>query len=205
MPTRIEFLPALLLAGLVLAAPARADIYQSEDETGAPLFSDVRDGDGFRLFLRTDDLPADSPARRVTSRQMLEGMRRLSPDIAATAARYRLEPALLHAVIQVESGYDSGAVSRAGAVGLMQLMPATARRYGAADRRNPKQNLDAGARYLSDLLRQFSGDLNLALAAYNAGENAVLRHGFRIPPYAETLAYVPAVLDRYRQMKLRLN
>jgi soluble lytic murein transglycosylase-like protein len=82
----------------------------------------------------------------------------------------------------------------------MQVMPETARRYGVENLTLPTQNIHAGTRYLSDLMRMFNGDLSLVLAAYNAGENAVLRHGRRIPPYAETLRYVPRVLSVYRSL-----
>jgi soluble lytic murein transglycosylase-like protein len=99
----------------------------------------------------------------------------------------------------VESGYDPHAVSRAGAVGLMQLMPDTARRYGVRNLRDPAQNVQAGARYLRDLMGKFDNDLTLALAAYNAGEEAVAQYGNRIPPFRETLNYVPKVLDVYRR------
>lgn len=108
-----------------------------------------------------------------------------------------IDPALLHAIVKVESGYDPRAVSPKGAVGLMQLMPETARRYGVRDSRDPAQNTIAGSAYLRDLLIQFDHDLPLALAAYNAGENAVLRHGQKIPPYRETREYVPKVLSLY--------
>lgn len=104
---------------------------------------------------------------------------------------------LLRAVIRVESGYNPRAVSRAGAVGLMQLMPLTARRFGVHDRFDPEQNLRGGAAYLAWLMQRFSGDLELVLAAYNAGEGAVRRHGNQIPPYAETRAYVNKVLHHY--------
>jgi hypothetical protein len=116
------------------------------------------------------------------------------PAIERAALAQQLSPALLHAVIRVESGYEAHAVSRKGALGLMQLMPATARRLGVRDPFDPAQNIQAGARYLRELLTQFRGDLALALAAYNAGEAAVMRAGYRVPPYAETLAYVPRVL-----------
>ena len=108
-----------------------------------------------------------------------------------------IDPALLHAIVKVESGYNPRAVSPKGAVGLMQLMPETARRYGVRDSRDPAQNTAAGSAYLRDLLIQFDHDLPLALAAYNAGENAVLRHGQKIPPYRETREYVPRVLSLY--------
>jgi soluble lytic murein transglycosylase-like protein len=113
-----------------------------------------------------------------------------------------LPPQLLHAVIAVESGYDARAVSSKGALGLMQLMPATARRFGVADAFDPQQNLAGGAAYLKWLLDRFGGDLELTLAAYNAGEGAVARAGHRVPPFAETRAYVPRVLDRMRRVEL---
>ncbi len=113
-----------------------------------------------------------------------------------------LEPALVHAVIAVESAYNPAARSPKGAIGLMQLMPDTALRYGVKDpARSPQDNLRAGTLYLKDLMQQFNHRLELVLAAYNAGENAVLRHGERIPPYPETQRYVPAVLARYRELR----
>ena len=84
-------------------------------------------------------------------------------------------------------------------------MPETAQRYGVTDRFDPVQNLHGGARYLSDLLRMFNGNLSLALAGYNAGENSVVKYGYQIPPYAETRTYVPKVLDLYRKYQLRCN
>ena len=113
------------------------------------------------------------------------------------AAESGVDRALLYAVASQESGFDPHAVSPAGAVGLMQLMPATAQRFGVQDRLDPEQNLRGGAAYLAWLLTHFDQDLDLALAAYNAGEGAVHRHGNRIPPYAETQAYVRAVRARY--------
>ncbi len=113
------------------------------------------------------------------------------------AAESGVDRALLYAVASQESGFNPHAVSAAGAVGLMQLMPATARRFGVHDRFDPEQNLRGGAAYLTWLLTHFEQDLDLALAAYNAGEGAVHRHGNRIPPYAETQAYVRAVRARY--------
>jgi soluble lytic murein transglycosylase-like protein len=111
-----------------------------------------------------------------------------------------LDPALIHAVIHVESGYNALARSPKGAIGLMQLLPATSVRYGVRDPgRSPEANIRAGTRYLSDLMQQFGGRVDLVLAAYNAGENAVVRHGMRIPPYPETQHYVPAVLAKYHE------
>jgi soluble lytic murein transglycosylase-like protein len=117
--------------------------------------------------------------------------------INAYARVYGLSPQLLHAVIRTESAYDHEAVSRAGAEGLMQLMPGTAARYGVKDSFNPVENVRGGAAYLRDLLDMFGQDLKLALAGYNAGENAVIRNGNQIPPYAETQNYVRQVLQYF--------
>ncbi|HEV8198809.1 MAG TPA: lytic transglycosylase domain-containing protein [Candidatus Polarisedimenticolia bacterium] len=108
------------------------------------------------------------------------------------ARRHGVDEPLVHAVIEVESKYNPKAVSRAGAMGLMQLMPKTANRFSVADAFDPVQNVDAGVRYLKELLERYSGQVRLALAAYNAGEEAVERHG-GIPPYRETIDYVKRV------------
>ena len=124
------------------------------------------------------------------------------PLIRAAAARHGLDPQLVKAMIAVESGFEPGAVSDKGAVGLMQVLPATGERYGVrADRRktvdaklaDPMLNLEIGTRYLADLRKQFVGRPELALAAYNAGENAVLRYRNTVPPFPETQAYVKLV------------
>jgi soluble lytic murein transglycosylase-like protein len=116
--------------------------------------------------------------------------------VIAAAKLYHVSARLIHAVIMVESNYRADAVSPVGAQGLMQLMPQTAARYGLADPFDPAANIAAGARHLSSLLARFDNDLALALAAYNAGEGAVLRHG-GIPPYPETERYVARVLEYY--------
>lgn len=117
--------------------------------------------------------------------------------IENVAEQMYLPAALLHAVVKVESNYNPMALSPKGASGLMQLMPATARRYGVTDRTDPRANVTAGASYLKDLLAMFNNDVSLALAAYNAGENAVKRYGNTIPPYRETQAYVKRVKSLY--------
>jgi soluble lytic murein transglycosylase-like protein len=137
-----------------------------------------------------------APAPRFSAASLLRDG--LDAIIRAASLAYRVEAALISAVIEVESGFNPNARSAVGATGLMQLMPATAKRYGVRDARDPVQNIDGGTRYLRDLLDLFNGDARLALAGYNAGEGAVLRHGRRIPPYAQTQAYVPKVLSRYR-------
>lgn len=119
--------------------------------------------------------------------------------IKRIAGRFGVEPALVRAVIAVESGYDPNAISKRGAGGLMQLMPETARRYGVTDVFDPAQNVRGGVQYLADLLSHFDNDLRLALAAYNAGESAVLKYDGRMPPYPETRQYVPKVVAIYRK------
>lgn len=183
-----------LLVGLLAAVPCRADVWEKVDADGVSIFSDRPSERGFRLVFRVaDGSPGElSPAR------MRQLQRRYVAEIDRVAAQHGLEPELLHAVVAVESGYNHRALSVKGAQGLMQLMPGTAKRYGLRQPYNVPENLDAGARYLKDLLTMFSQDLSLALAAYNAGEGAVMRHGQKIPPYAETRRYVAEVLARYR-------
>jgi soluble lytic murein transglycosylase-like protein len=138
----------------------------------------------------------------------------LPPPVEADASRYAaiirracrgrpVEGELVQAVIWAESSYNPRALSPAGAAGLMQLMPQTAERYGVRDVFDPEQNIGAGVRILGELLAQFDGDVELTLAAYNAGPNAVIRAGNRIPPQAETAAYVPRVLAYYRRLQAR--
>ena len=125
------------------------------------------------------------------------GHRGLDQLIASSAAKNDLDPLLVYFVMREESGFNHRAVSRAGARGLMQLMPATARRLGVRNIHDPRENVEAGARYLRDLVGRFSGDVRLALAAYNAGEEAVARYGNQIPPYRETLGYVRRISAAY--------
>ncbi len=116
-----------------------------------------------------------------------------------SSRRHGLDPALVMAMIQVESGQDARARSPKGALGLMQVMPATARRFGLADANalfNPRTNIEVGTRYLAHLQTMFDGRVDLMLAAYNAGEGAVVKHGMKVPPYAESQAYVRRVMAR---------
>lgn len=122
--------------------------------------------------------------------------------ITEKSNKYGVRVELVHAVIQAESSYNPRAVSHAGAVGLMQLMPATAKRFGVSDSKNPRQNIDGGVRYLKFLLNYFDNNLKLAVAGYNAGENAVIRHGRKIPPYKETRRYVTKVMKYLRRNQI---
>ena len=139
---------------------------------------------------------------------------RYNPRLLARAAQYDaiieaeaksagVEPNLLRAVILVESGFNSRAVSKRGAVGLMQLMPETAIRFGVSNRYDPRQNVRGGALYLGFLVNRFRQNVRLALAAFNAGEDAVDRNSGQIPPFIETLEYVPKVLKIYQALTER--
>ncbi|WP_024303652.1 lytic transglycosylase domain-containing protein [Pseudogulbenkiania sp. MAI-1] len=207
LPGRLTVRVAILLLMLPWAQSVRADIYAFKDSDGTLHFSNIPQDKRYTLLMRTPKEPlagetaaADSsapaserrgPAIDPQLRAQLNGL------IEETARSLNMDPALLHAVIAVESGYNPRAVSPKGAMGLMQLMPATAKRYGVTDPYDPAQNIRAGAQYLRDLMGRFDNDLKLTLAAYNAGELAVARHGNTIPPYKETLNYVPRVMSGY--------
>lgn len=189
-----------VLAGLCIGiADARADIFVFTDDTGTPHFSDVPSDSRYRLFMhaKQSDVHVDAPQRAPSV--YIRNREIFTPEIKRAASFYQLDEALLHAVIAAESGYNSHIVSRKGAVGLMQLMPDTARRYKVKNSFDPAQNIHAGAQYLSSLLAQFDNNIQLALAAYNAGENNVRKYGGRIPPFPETIAYVPKVMDLYQR------
>ena len=133
----------------------------------------------------------------------------LAPLIDRTARAHDIDPLLLHAIARIESRHRTGAISHAGAHGLMQVIVPTARRFGvgaAQQLHDPQTNLDVSARYLKTLQQRFGNDLTLVLAAYNAGEGAVEKHGRRIPPYRETQDYVRKVMAEYgtlRRISLR--
>jgi len=196
--------PALTLGGLLLlSGSVGAEIFKYEDRAGHLYFTDrPMKGPDYRLVWRSGpSSPRYSTPKRggVDAATMKRNRARFARMIQAVAERTRVNPGLLHAVIQAESSYDPAAVSHAGAVGLMQVMPETALRYGVSNTRDPESNLIAGASYLRDLLEMFNNDLKLALAAYNAGENAVRRYGNKIPPFPETRRYVAKVMNFYRQ------
>jgi hypothetical protein len=201
-----RWLPAWLLAcGLLGGTAAQADIYHFVDADGKSHFSDQPNDPRYRLLPNTKSATRASPWRSHSRQDALETKRRIDPEVQAAARASRVDAALLHAVIEVESGYNTNAVSRKGALGLMQLMPETARRYGVANPLDGAQNVHGGARHLRDLLDQFSDNKELALAAYNAGAAAVMMHGRRIPPYTETIRYVPAVLKIMNRSPIAQN
>jgi soluble lytic murein transglycosylase-like protein len=193
----------LLLVAAVSAPFAQADIFRYVDADGTVHFTNVPTDSRYKVYLKErhkSDPVSETLAAAVRSYDPADRAR-YDKHILEAARDTRLEPALIHAVISAESGYNPFARSRKGAAGLMQLMPEVAKRYGVKNRLDPAQNINGGARYLRDLIRMFNNDLQLAVAAYNAGENAVVRFGNRIPPYRETMAYVPRVMSYYRKYR----
>jgi soluble lytic murein transglycosylase-like protein len=191
---------AIVCAAFPLATGAAA-IYVDTSDDGTIVLSNVAENRRYRLLLGDEPRERGAAPVHAAARRPLDlgAKARFDGVVGQAAGAYGIDSALLHAVISVESGYNPAAVSPKGARGLMQLMPKTAQRYGVANSLDPAQNVDGGARYLRDLLKQFDSDLPLVLAAYNAGENAVVRHGNQIPPYRETANYVPKVLAYYEQ------
>lgn len=171
-------LPDLTAAG-VPERPAVASVVRTDPRTGRLV----------RSFVRTFAPARPRPA------SASDATTQLARTVARIARQNQVSPQLLHSVIQVESNYDPYAVSPKGALGLMQLIPATARRFGVNDLFDPADNIQGGARYLKYLLELYKGDNALALAAYNAGEGAVSRYG-GVPPFPETRNYVTQVRRR---------
>ena len=217
-----------LLAALVsvfgLLPLAHADIYGFVDDKGVAHFAAERIDERYQLFFRggqgfdtSEGLQATAPAAAAAPQPRLlayiesaPGYRQVRNHLREASITHGIDYELLQALIATESGFDIDAVSPKGAIGLMQVMPATAERYGVAgDRKrsvdqklvDPRTNIRTGSRYLSDLIRLFPGQLELALAAYNAGEGAVQRAGNRIPNYPETRNYVKTVMQLYALLK----
>src|SRR6516225_10083187 len=187
---------ALLLGEtLALTSPARP----SPPPTEPGQIVELVDDQGRRIYINAQEYDLASGNRDFTHRSLLSSGR--NPELASlirkAAERHQVDADLIHAIVHVESGYDSRAISPKGALGLMQLVPATARRFGVEDPFDPSQNIEGGTSYLKYLLGLFNGNLALSLAAYNAGENSVLREG-GVPPFPETQEYVRRVRSIYQ-------
>jgi soluble lytic murein transglycosylase-like protein len=193
------FRPSVFLLGLVVAAclhavPARADIYAWRDEHGRLVLSKQPAPPG--VAVRTFAVHGNDAFRTTGAAATAVPLeRRLRAAVVDHAARHALDPDLVRAVIRVESGWNPRAVSRKGAMGLMQLMPATAAEYGVADPFDPDENIRAGVAYLRRLIDRFDGRTELALAAYNAGPGAVEKYRRTVPPYRETQSYVKRIVS----------
>ncbi len=181
----------LALALAIVAGSARAGVWVWEDENGRLHFSDQPRHRGYRQLEDSTRKARAAGAARVDLGPI--GTRAWDGVIAQASRAHGVEPGLVKAVVHAESRFDLYAVSHKGAQGLMQLMPQTARSLGVDDPFDPWQNIQAGTRYLSYLMRRFDGDRELVLAAYNAGETTVRRYG-GIPPYRETRRYVKKVM-----------
>jgi soluble lytic murein transglycosylase-like protein len=192
----------LAAAWFGVAGDAVAQIYAGRGgATGSVVLSNFESNDAPELVVAMPEAPpASQPARPPPRKpgaaaQPPPELRRVIDEVARQVA---ISPELLHAVITVESAYDVRALSPRGAMGLMQLLPATARRFGVRDPYAPRDNIMGGASYLKWLMGVFDNDLTLVLAAYNAGEQAVIKAGRQVPPFAETQAYVPRVMSYLR-------
>lgn len=203
-----------LAAGATLPVAQAEEVWQFVDRDGVVHMGNVAppSARGVTWLSRTPTVQGGKLAaarERDPSALRLPGYDAAKPHLEAAALSHSLDPALVIAVAAAESAFNENAVSRKGALGLMQVMPATAERYGVTTHpaatgqhaaMEPKVNAQIGSRYLADLLRMFDGDKELALAAYNAGEGAVLRYGRQIPPYPETQQYVAKVMRIYRTL-----
>jgi soluble lytic murein transglycosylase-like protein len=147
---------------------------------------------GFTAFLFLALAPCVFSATSADLRKLYD------PIIKKVAGKYRIDPALVHIIIRAESNYDSFAISDKGAMGLMQLMPATAKQYGVNNVFDTAQNIEGGIRYLGDLVKLYDGQTGLVLAAYNAGQEAVRKYK-GIPPYPETKAYIAGIMKDYKK------
>ncbi len=158
--------------------------------------ANVQDGLGVKDEL--SNLLKTKISNNKTLRGFTTGDPLIDSYIVESSLRYGIDPLLIYAQMHQESSFNRRAISPKGARGLMQLMPATAKRFGVTDIFDPKQNIEGGVKYMRWLLDTFNQDLSLALAGYNAGEGAVMKYGWQIPPYSETREYVRRILTRYR-------
>ncbi|HSV77632.1 MAG TPA: lytic transglycosylase domain-containing protein [Ramlibacter sp.] len=216
----------LAAAALLCAGAARAEVWGYVDDRGVAHFAPEKLDGRYELFFRGGESfdtaeGVKTPREPVVPRgpggarllaffEVSPAFRSVQPHLRDAAREHGIDFELLQALVATESGFDPAAVSPKGAIGLMQVLPATAERYGVTgDRRqpveqkltDPRTNIRAGARYLRDLIRMFPGRIELALAAYNAGEGAVQRAGNRVPDYRETQNYVRTVMQLYTTLK----
>lgn len=179
----------LILVTLLFYAHVNADIYRYEDENGVIHFTDTPTHKGFKLYLRTGFFNVGN---------YKDYFKKYDSIIYRYSSQYGIDYSLIKAVIRAESGYNCNAVSRKGAMGLMQLMPETASLFECENPFDPESNIKTGIKYLRYLLDYFNGRVDLALAAYNAGPKNVIKYGYTVPPFPETKSYVKKVLEYYK-------
>lgn len=211
--------------GCTLHAPAWANVWKYVDESGVTHFTNQPPSKDYQLVIESNSaspsaagfsdhqgIPDAAAHRVVAVMNASPTYRAVQGELAAASNSYSVDYELLKAVVATESAFNPKAVSHKGAVGLMQIMPDTARRYGvqsepgspvARKLTDPELNIQTGTRHLAELLRLYGGQTELALAAYNAGEGAVTRAGNRIPDYKETQQYVKKVMSVYRALQTR--
>ena len=216
---------AVVAMAFAIASPARAEVWGFVDDKGVAHFAQSRVDDRYELYFRGGEsfdtasgvgtpravaVPSKATSKLIAFFEFSPSYKQVQHHLRAASKASDIDYELLKAVIATESGFDAGAVSPKGAIGLMQVMPATAQRYGvSADKKtsvqkklaDPGVNVKTGARYLRELMDMYSGNLELALAAYNAGEGAVLRAGKRVPNFPETQNYVKTVLQLYAMLR----
>ena len=194
-------LKVLVALSVTSSFVAKADVYVDLSQTDEINIANISNEQNYTFKIEEPSSPNTATNVATLNKVGSEDNKKLpfNNEVIIAANITGIEPALIHAVIAVESKHNPRAQSIKGAYGLMQLMPETSRRFNVLDKNNPKQNILAGAKYLRELLKLFNGDLKLSLAAYNAGPAAVQKFGGKIPPYKETVNYVPKVLKYYKQ------
>ena len=185
----------VLMLSALLIAPVSADVYRYTDTNGRIWLTD-HPVDEPKPIIKQVVKQAKPLLKVAVVKPKIVTQKEINMLIHNAAIKYSVDEKLIHAVIKTESTYRPIAVSKKGAVGLMQLMPATASRFGVQDRSDVKQNIDGGVKFLSFLLKTFK-NTELAIAGYNAGEHAIMRHNNSIPPYPETRNYVGLVMAAY--------
>ncbi len=203
-----SFLMMAMLTPFLAPSIAQADIYMQQDTSERIVLTNLladsersNKHSQYELLIENELRSLSKPDNNLAVNNDGLSRQQIRDAVASAAAQTAIEPALLHAVIRVESNYNPKTLSPRGAQGLMQLMPSTARRFNVTNPYDPAQNVLAGAQYLRELHVLFNGNMPLILAAYNAGPRAVSKHHMRIPPFIETRLYVPKVLSVYRQLR----
>jgi soluble lytic murein transglycosylase-like protein len=186
---------------LFFCTTSYADIYTYKDSNNQFYFTDNKMDASYRLLSVYRPQLTEKTNKSYSLERYKQNKKRYLPLIYSAAKQYQLDPKLLHAIIDTESAFNPNAVSKVGAVGLMQLMPKTAQSLGVKNRRDPKQNIQGGALYFSQLMQQFKNQLRLAIAAYNAGPTAIKNAGNKVPNYPETKRYVAKVLNKYKTLQ----